>query len=271
MEFESSEVSPLSKRRRCRRGRLIALLCVLAVLGAGTVLLVLWMKIGGGEPKTLTVPEGWRSAQVYAAVDKAVGVAPGTAKKAAATADLALPAASGGNPEGYLFPATYPVKDTTTPAGLLTYMVRTANERFGTGPDVRRDVLVASIVQAEADTFSDMGKVARVIQNRLDRNMLLQMDSTLNYAMNRSTLDTTHEDTRINSPYNTYERKGLPPTPIGNPGLEALRATRTPPPGNWLYFVTVKPGDTRFTDDYEVQKRNVAEFNEIRRGVNGSG
>jgi UPF0755 protein len=242
----------------------VCVLAVLVLLAVGVVLLLLWQQEKGGQAKSLTVPEGRRASQVYAAVDKAVGAAPGTAKKAAGTADLALPAAAKGNPEGFLFPATYPVKDDTTAASLLTYMVKTANERFGTGPEVRRDVIVASIVQAEADTVTDMGKVARVIQNRQERGMPLQMDSTLNYAMNRSTLDTTHEDTRIDSPYNTYERKGLPPTPIGNPGLDAVRATRNPTPGNWLYFVTVKPGDTRFTDDYEVQKRNVAEFNANR-------
>ncbi|MFF0744768.1 endolytic transglycosylase MltG [Streptomyces sp. NPDC004111] len=255
--------------RRGRRVLLVCVLTVLALLAVGVVLLLLWRKEEGGHAKSLTVPEGWRASQVYAAVDKAVGAAPGTAKKAAGTANLPLPAGAKGNPEGFLFPATYPVKDGTTAAALLTYMVKTANERLGTGPDVHRDVIVASIVQAEADTPTDMGKVARVIRNRQERGMPLQMDSTLNYAMNRSTLDTTHEDTRIDSPYNTYERKGLPPTPIGNPGLDALRATRSPTPGNWLYFVTVKPGDTRFTDDYEVQKRNVAEFNANRAKERG--
>ncbi|MFD3512931.1 endolytic transglycosylase MltG [Streptomyces sp. NPDC058657] len=267
MEFESPESSPRPTRRRTRRRRRVLLVCVLvvlALLAGGVVLLLRWQKEERGQDASLTVPEGRRASQVYAAVDKALGATPGTAKKAAGTAGLALPAAAEGNPEGFLFPATYPVKDGTTAASLLTYMVRTANERFGTGPAVYRDVVVASIVQAEADTVSDMGKVARVIKNREARGMPLQMDSTLNYALDRSTLDTTHQDTRINSPYNTYARQGLPPTPIGNPGLDAMRATRNPPPGNWLYFVTVKPGDTRFTDDYEVQKRNVAEFNENR-------
>jgi uncharacterized YceG family protein len=103
--------------------------------------------------------------------------------------------------------------------------------------------------------------VARVVLNRLERGMPLQMDSTINYALSRATLKTTAKDTRIESPYNSYQRMGLPPTPIDNPGEEAMRATIDPAPGDWLYFVTVKPGDTRFTASYEEHRRNVAEFN----------
>ncbi len=60
---------------------------------------------------------------------------------------------------------------------------------------------------------------------------------------------------------------GLPPTPIDNPGEEAMRAAINPPPGDWLYFVTVKPGDTRFTADYAEHQRNVAEFNAQRKSA----
>jgi UPF0755 protein len=127
--------------------------------------------------------------------------------------------------------------------------------------NVYQAVTIASIVQAEAATKEDMGKVARVIFNRLERGMPLQMDSTINYALNRATLKTTLDDTRIDSPYNSYQRMGLPPTPIDNPGEEAVRAAISPTPGDWLYFVTVKPGDTRFTADYAEHQRNVAEFN----------
>jgi UPF0755 protein len=63
---------------------------------------------------------------------------------------------------------------------------------------------------------------------------------------------------------------GLPPTPISNPGQAAMRAAINPTPGNWLYFVTVKPGDTRFTASYEEQQRNVAEFNRLRRSASPS-
>lgn len=125
-------------------------------------------------------------------------------------------------------------------------------------------ITIASIVQAEADTASDMGKVARVVYNRLLKDMPLQMDSTINYALKRSTLDTTTAETQLDSPYNSYRIKGLPPTPIGNPGEEALRAAVSPAPGPWLYFVTVGPGDTRFTDSYDEQQKNVQEFNRNR-------
>jgi UPF0755 protein len=131
--------------------------------------------------------------------------------------------------------------------------------------NVYQAVTIASIVQAEAADKQDMGKVARVVFNRLERGMPLQMDSTINYALNRSTLKTTAADTRLNSPYNSYQRMGLPPTPIANPGEEAMRAAINPTPGGWLYFVTVKPGDTRFTADYAEHQRNVAEFNQNRK------
>lgn len=201
----------------------------------------------------------------------------GTTKKSLVKAALKLPNDARGNPEGYLFPATYPLGEKTTPESLLTFMVTTANKKFNGAPiaagaqrnamNVYQAVTIASIVQAEAATKADMGKVARVVFNRLERGMPLQMDSTINYALNRSTLSTSQADTRINSPYNSYQRMGLPPTPIANPGEEAMRVAINPPPGDWLYFVTVKPGDTRFTASYEEHQRNVAEFNRNHRGA----
>jgi UPF0755 protein len=133
--------------------------------------------------------------------------------------------------------------------------------------NVYQAVTIASIVQAEAASKADMGKVARVVFNRLERGMPLQMDSTINYALNRSTLKTNAADTRIDSPYNTYTRMGLPPTPIDSPGEDAMRAAISPTPGDWLYFVTVKPGDTRFTADFAEHQRNVAEFNARRKSA----
>ncbi|MET7644372.1 endolytic transglycosylase MltG [Streptomyces sp. NPDC005426] len=277
MVNEPPDVPPRRRIRPTRRGRLVLIIgAVLLLAGAAAVLVPLLTREPETEqPRTLVIPEGWRASQVYVAADKALDEPVGTTEQAVATADLPLPAEAKGNPEGYLFPATYPISSGTTAQSLLRYMVDTAVSRFGADHitagarsnhvTVYQMVTIAGIVQAEADTESDMGKVARVVHNRLDRGMPLQMDSTLNYAMNRSTLDTTTGDTKIDSPYNSYERKGLPPTPIGNPGEQAMAAAISPTPGPWLYFVTVAPGDTRFTDDYAEQQRNVAEFNRRRR------
>ncbi|NUS79235.1 endolytic transglycosylase MltG [Streptomyces sp. NBC_00028] len=263
---------PRSTIRLTRRGRL-ALIATGAVV-AGTAVAVPLLSLQSDEdakPTSLVIPEGWRSSQVYDAVDKALARPAGTTRKALTKAGLKLPTDAEGNPEGWLFPATYPLDEKSTPESLLSFMVDTANKKFNGAPiaagaqrnamNVYQAVTIASIVQAEAATKADMGKVARVVFNRLERGMPLQMDSTINYALNRATLKTSDADTRIDSPYNSYQRMGLPPTPIDNPGEDAMRAAITPAPGDWLYFVTVKPGDTRFTADYEEHLRNVAEFN----------
>ncbi|MGW6054855.1 endolytic transglycosylase MltG [Streptomyces sp. NPDC055189] len=256
--------------RLTRRGR-IALIATGAVAAVTAVAVPLLLPDDSARPQTLTIPEGWRSSQVYGAVDKALDVPAGTTKKAIPKARLKLPGDASGNPEGYLFPATYPIGDQSTPASVLSYMVNTATKNFSGGQvtagadrnavNVYQTVTIASMIEAEAGSKEDMGKVARVIYNRLEQGMPLQMDSTINYALNRSTLNTRDSDTKINSPYNTYTRMGLPPTPIGNPGEEAMRAATSPTQGDWLYFVTVKPGDTRFTSNFEEQRKNVAEFN----------
>ncbi|MFF3723034.1 endolytic transglycosylase MltG [Streptomyces erythrochromogenes] len=271
----SHEYRPPRRRSRLtRRGRLALFLGMLLAIGAVVLIPVLRGAQEPERPRRLTIPEGWRAAQVYAAVDRELKLPPGSAKSAVATVAPALPAEAKGNPEGYLFPATYPVTSKTTPAALLADMVRTANEKLATkavadggkahGMTPYQTATMASVIEAEADTRADMGKVARVVHNRLAKSMPLQMDSTLNYALNRNTVDTTLSDTRIDSPFNTYERQGLPPTPIDSPGLEAMAAAVAPTPGDWLYFVTVKPGDTRFSTTYAEHRKHVADFNRHR-------
>ncbi|SCF92412.1 UPF0755 protein [Streptomyces sp. MnatMP-M17] len=283
MMNEPPGARPGRRLRLTRRGRLVLLVATTLAVGAAVLVPVLLMGGESGDKKTstLVIPEGRRASEVYASVDKALELPMGTTKDAATAARLKLPEAAKGNPEGYLFPATYPINSSTTPAGLLSYMVRTANQKFTgdqitagserNGMTIYQSVTIASIVQAEADTPTDMAKVSRVVHNRLALGMPLQMDSTLNYALNRNTLDTTHADTKIDSPYNTYQRKGLPPTPIGNPGEEAMNAALNPSRGEWLYFVTVAEGDTRFTNNYSEHQKNVEEFNQNRANANGSG
>ncbi|MFF4150632.1 endolytic transglycosylase MltG [Streptomyces sp. NPDC001651] len=270
--------------RLTRRGR-VALIAAGAVV-AGTAVAVPLLITGEEEPAlptSLVIPEGWRASQVYAAVDKALALPPGSTKKSLAGAKLKLPNEADGNPEGYLFPAKYPLErdgNRVTPEALLADMVAKADQKFSRAPiaagaqrnamNVYQAVTIASLVQAEAATKADMAKVARVVFNRLERGMPLQMDSTVNYALNRSSGTPSQADTRIESPYNSYQRMGLPPTPIAGPGADAMRAAVNPAAGDWLYFVTVKPGDTRFTADYAEHQRNVAEADALRKAGSAS-
>ncbi len=229
----------------------------------------------------LIVSEGLRAKAVYALIDKKLGKAKGTTQKAAKTAALGLPRFAKNNPEGFLFPSRYSVGKESDPAEVLREMVARAkaehtkvnldSEAKKVGKSPEEILTIASLIQAEAQKDDEFGRVSRVIYNRLDENILLQFDSTINYAKGRSSLDTSVEDTRLNSPYNTYRNRGLPPGPIDNPGHQAIEAALKPTKGNWIYFVTVKPGDTRFTDSKAEHDRNVRDFNKEQRKKKESG
>jgi UPF0755 protein len=110
---------------------------------------------------------------------------------------------------------------------------------------------IASLAQAEGDV-KDYPKISQVVRNRISKGMPLQFDSTVHYIKGtRGSVFLSNQSTFINSPYNTYRHYGLPPTPINNPGADALYAAVHPEKGAWLYFITVSPGDTRFTDSID--------------------
>ena len=117
---------------------------------------------------------------------------------------------------------------------------------------------IASMIQIEADP-ADYQKAARVIYNRLKIGMPLQLNSTVQYALGlRGQISLSTKATQVDSPYNTYLHVGLPPTPISNPSLGAIRGAMHPVDGNWLYFITVTPHDTRFTNDFNIFENWVA-------------
>ncbi|MGW7520644.1 endolytic transglycosylase MltG [Streptomyces sp. NPDC054796] len=229
------------------------------------------MMLDPASQNGLIVSEGLRATKIYSLVDAKLDLKDGTTAKAAETADLGLPKWAKGQPEGFLFPSKYSVGKKTAPEDVLRQMVKRAKAEYTkvgledaakkSGQTPEEIITVASLVQAEAQEDHEFGKVSRVIYNRLDENMALGFDSTINYAKGRSTLDVSVQDTKFDSPYNTYMHKGLPPGPIDNPGHQAIEAALKPTKGDWLYFVTVKPGDTRFTDNSAEHDKNVRDFN----------
>jgi UPF0755 protein len=102
--------------------------------------------------------------------------------------------------------------------------------------------------------------------------MPLQFDSTVHYIKKlRGNIFLSTQSTLISSPYNSYKRYGLPPGPINNPGLSAMRAAMNPKPGNWIYFITVAPSDTRFTDNLDEFNAWKVEYKKnLRAGLFGS-
>ncbi|MCW2795673.1 endolytic transglycosylase MltG [Nocardioides sp.] len=220
---------------------------------------------------TVTIPEGLRVVDI---VD--ILAAKTDFKKQAflqVLADpsqLGLPSYANGNPEGYLFPSTYSFGPNMKPLDMLKAMV-TRWEQAASDADLEGAatalgytpgelMTVASLVESEARRAQDRGKVARVIYNRLENpdngqtNGLLQIDATVNYALDRKLgVGLTLDDLQVDSPYNTYKNPGLPPTPIEAPGDAAIQAAAHPTDGPWLYYVTVnlRTGETKFTDNYD--------------------
>lgn len=124
-----------------------------------------------------------------------------------------------------------------------------------------RVLTIASLIQIEAD-LADYAKVSRVIYNRLRIGMPLQLNSTVQYALGlRGQIGLTTKSTKVDSPYNTYLHTGLPPTPICNPSIEAITAAMHPVDGNWIYFITVTPHDTRFTNSFNTFESWVTLYN----------
>ncbi|WP_233223954.1 endolytic transglycosylase MltG, partial [Amycolatopsis sp. CA-128772] len=177
--------------------------------------------------------------------------------------------------EGLIAPGVYDVKPGSTAQEILGQLVHSSAEAIqnagltpqSTGPDVTpyQTLIVASIIEREA-VKADFGKLSRVVYNRLKKNMRLQMDSTVNYVLDRPTLATNDNERDRPGPYNTYLNTGLTPTPIAVPSPDAIKAAVKPPDGEWVYFVKCeKNGLSCFAVSFDDHKKNVSLAKE--RGV----
>jgi UPF0755 protein len=177
---------------------------------------------------------------------------------------LGLPSYAKGKPEGFLFPDTYDLEPDTTAAGLLKSMVDEYKAKVDDAGLVQKAaavnlspyemVIVASLVEKETQQADERGRVARVIYNRLDQDFFLGIDAAVLYGLNRSSGGLSEADLAKDTPYNNRIHKGLPPTPIANPGIASLQAAVAPAKGPWLYYVldASHPGHHLFTDDRDV-------------------
>ncbi|MFC4373607.1 endolytic transglycosylase MltG [Nocardia halotolerans] len=171
--------------------------------------------------------------------------------------------------EGLIAAGTWDFDPTGTPQEILRQLITTSVQAYEStgllqsGADTElspyETLIAASLVEREAKP-EDMGKVARVIVNRLQVGQMLQFDSTVNYTLDTTEVATTDADRARVTAWNTYAMEGLPKTPIAAPSVAALEAVENPEPGAWLYFVTVdKQGTTKFTDSYQEHLRLVTQ------------
>lgn len=211
----------------------------------------------------VVIPEGKRVSWTIATLATQTGLPLADFEAAVANAaSLGLPAYANGNPEGFLFPATYEFVPGTTAEQMISAMFKRFNAEAITidlearakqmGRSVYEIVTVASLLEVEGHP-RDFTKVARVVYNRLAEPMPLQFDSSVNYGLGKTDVILTTELLNQDTPYNVYLRPGLPPTPIDSPGTQALEAALNPAAGDWLFFITVdlNTQETKFTRSYE--------------------
>jgi UPF0755 protein len=227
--------------------------------------------------QALTIPEGYNIFDIAAAVETA-GFAKRDVFLAAERqhteliADLLPPGAHPDSLEGYLFPDTYRFSRHATPLQILTAMVhrfRQVSSQLGIErANMAQTVTMASLIEKEVGQESERPLVAGVFVNRLARNMPLATDPTVIYAAlldNRWRGTIYASDLQSPSPYNTYKHTGLPPGPISNPGIAALRAAMHPAQTNYLYFVSDAAGHTRFSVDLKEHAQQVQAYRQAEK------
>lgn len=170
--------------------------------------------------------------------------------------------------EGYLFPDTYffpPEAPLSMIADRLESQFKKNIAPFepeitASGHSLNEVITVASILEAEVKTTADRKMVSDLIWRRIAAGIPLQMDSTVGYITGKTSADLTVKDLKIDSPYNTYRYKGLPPTPISNPGLDSITAALEPTSNAYLFFLSDKDGITHFAKTYVDHQKNKQKY-----------
>lgn len=241
-------------------------------------------ELQSGKSKTIsvTIPEGLNINETADILEKAGLIDKEKFIEAATNADFdfdfakALPKTKT-RLEGYLFPETYSFTEGQDEISIINTMLSQFDSVFTDefrakakelGLTINEAVTIASIIEKEAQKDDERAKVSSVIYNRLKIDMTLGMCSTVIYSMGKHKKFLTDEDTAIDSPYNTYKNKGLPPGPIASPGAKSIEAALYPENTNYIYFVVSAKGDgsMEFSESYEEFLKNKDAYYESVQG-----
>lgn len=161
--------------------------------------------------------------------------------------------------EGYIFPDKYAFAVTATNEDVLGIMLTNFGRKVGK-KDSYEDIIIASMVEREGYNDEDRPMIADIINRRRSEGWLLQIDATLLYYKKDWKAVITNEDKQSNSPYNTYKKQGLPPTPICNPGLSAINATRSSKSNSYYYYIHDNDGNVHFAKTLDEHNRNIQTY-----------
>lgn len=170
--------------------------------------------------------------------------------------------------EGMLFPDTYLFYETATTGQVVNDMRENFTKKISavegelsqSKRSLREVIILASLIEEEVQTEEDRKIVAGIIENRLAKNMPLQIDATFQYIIGKGSAELTLDDLAVDSPYNTYRNKGLPPTAISNPGIQSILAVLNPTPTPYLFYLSDKNGKTHYAKTFEEHKINKAKY-----------
>lgn len=165
--------------------------------------------------------------------------------------------------EGFLFPDTYFFLPNATEELVFSTIRQNFDTQIATiqekidafGKPLKDVVIMASLLEREAENSEDRRKISGVLWNRLERNMLLQVDAAFIYTLGKGSFDLTVNDLKSDDPYNTYVNKGLPPGAIGSPSMDSLLAAVTPVEHNYLYYLADKRHVTHYSKTYQEHLR----------------
>ena len=175
--------------------------------------------------------------------------------------------------EGFLYPDTYYFEKDMSEKDVISAMLKRFSEVYTPelkekqkkmGLTLQQVINMASIIEKEAVKDVDRTKIAGVFYNRLEIGMPLQSDATIQYIFDERKHIVSYSDLKIDSPYNSYLNKGLPPTPIANPGIKSIEAALEPEDNDYLYFVATVDGGNNYSKTYDEHLKYVKEYKENR-------
>lgn len=230
------------------------------------------LELQKGQTKTVkvTIPEGFTIQQIAKSLEEAKLVSKkdflDTARTFVPYSYMYGPTPEEYHVEGFLFPDTYYIPENYTPKQILEMMTKETNNKLT--PKIRADIkakglsiyqfiTLASLVEREALFDKDRPIIAAVFEKRLKQGIPLQSCASVEYVLGARKQFLSLEDIEIESPYNTYKHKGLPPGPISNPGIKSIEAVLYAPTTEYLYFVADKKGVHHFSKTYDEHLREI--------------